>query len=346
MSEGKNSWTYARSGVDIEAGNALVRRISPMAKATSRIGADTQLGGFGGLFDLKACGYRDPVLVAANDGVGTKLKISIETGIHDTIGIDLVAMSVNDLIVQGAEPLFFLDYFATGKLDVATTVAVVGGIAKGCELAGCALIGGETAEMPDMYAPGEYDLAGFTVGAVEQSQLLDGKKVRAGDIILGVASSGPHSNGYSLIRRIISHVNANLGDNLGAVSLADALMAPTTLYVKPMLDLLPQIDVHAMAHITGGGLSENIIRVVPDGLGLDIDAGAIVLPPVFDWLKRSGNVAPAEMWRTFNCGIGFTLLLDAGDVATAKRLLAGHGLATREIGQVVARDGDERVRIG
>ena len=237
-------------------------------------------------------------------------------------------------------------YKRQGKLDVATAVAVVGGIARGCELAGCALIGGETAEMPDMYAPGEYDLAGFTVGAVEQSQLIDGKKVRAGDIILGVAASGPHSNGYSLIRRILSHVDAKLDDNIGAVSLADALMAPTTLYVKPMLDILGQIDVHAMAHITGGGITENIIRVVPDGLSLTIDASAIVLPPVFDWLKRSGSVANAEMWRTFNCGIGFTLLLDQGDVAMAKRLLTGHGLATREIGQVVAGSDGERVRIG
>ena len=345
MSAASNGLTYRDAGVDIDAGNEVVERIKPLVARTFRKEVMGGLGGFGALFNLSGK-YREPVLVSGTDGVGTKLKLAQQLNRHDSIGIDLVAMCVNDVLVQGAEPLFFLDYFATGKLDVATTVAVVGGIARGCELAGCALIGGETAEMPDMYGPGEYDLAGFTVGAVEQSQLLDGKKVRAGDVILGVASSGPHSNGYSLIRRIIGHVNANLADNLGAVSLADALMAPTTLYVKPMLDLLPQLDVHAMAHITGGGITENIIRVVPDGLGLDIDAGALVLPPVFDWLKRSGNVAPAEMWRTFNCGIGFTLLLDAGDVATAKRLLAGHGLATREIGQVVARDGDERVRIG
>ena len=341
-----SSTTYRDAGVDIEAGDALVDRIKPAVKRSMRREVLGGIGGFGALVEVPLDRYKKPVMVSGTDGVGTKLRLAIETGRHDTIGIDLVAMCVNDVLVQGAEPLFFLDYFATGKLDVATTVAVVGGIARGCELAGCALIGGETAEMPDMYAPGEYDLAGFTVGAVEQSQLLDGKKVRAGDVVLGVAASGPHSNGYSLIRRILSHVNANLADNIGAVSLADALMAPTTLYVKPMLDVLGQIEVHAMAHITGGGITENIIRVVPDGLGLAIDAGAIVLPPVFDWLKRSGNVANEEMWRTFNCGVGFTLLLDPNDVAMAKRLLAGHGLATREIGQVVATGGGERVRIG
>ena len=345
MTAASSGLTYRDAGVDIDAGNEVVERIKPLVARTFRKEVMGGLGGFGALFNLGGK-YREPVLVSGTDGVGTKLKLAQQLNRHDTIGIDLVGMCVNDVLVQGAEPLFFLDYFATGKIDVATTVAVVGGIARGCELSGCALIGGETAEMPDMYAPGEYDLAGFTVGAVEREQLIDGSKVRAGDIVLGVASSGPHSNGYSLIRRILKHVDADLGQTIGATTLADALMAPTTLYVKPVLDLLGQLDIHAMAHITGGGITENIIRVVPQGLGLAIDASAIVLPPVFDWLRRSGDVAAPEMWRTFNCGIGFTLLLAPDDVATAKRLLAGHGLATREIGQVTTCTTDERVRIG
>jgi phosphoribosylformylglycinamidine cyclo-ligase len=248
--------------------------------------------------------------------------------------------------VQGAEPLFFLDYFATGKLDVDTTVAVVGGIAKGCELAGCALIGGETAEMPDMYPPGEYDLAGFTVGAVEKDALLSGDGIVAGDVILGVASSGPHSNGYSLIRKIVERAGSPFDLDLGGMTLADALMAPTTIYVKPMLELLKSVPVHGMAHITGGGLKENIIRVVPDGLGLKLDASTIVLPPVFDWLMREGNVAREEMWRTFNCGVGFTVLLPRDAVAAASALLAKHGLKSSIIGEVVPAQGDERVHIG
>ncbi|HEX7815356.1 phosphoribosylformylglycinamidine cyclo-ligase, partial [Dyella sp.] len=247
---------------------------------------------------------------------------------------------------QGAEPLFFLDYFATGKLDVDTTVAVVGGIAKGCELAGCALIGGETAEMPDMYPPGEYDLAGFTVGAVEKSRLLSGDDIVAGDVILGVASSGPHSNGYSLIRKILERAGNPLDLDLGGTRLADALMAPTTIYVKPMLELLQSAAVHGMAHITGGGLKENIIRVVPEGLGLKLDATAISLPPVFDWLMREGNVAREEMWRTFNCGVGFTVILPAHLVGDAARLLGKHDLACSVIGEVVTASGDERVHIG
>ncbi|HTA64447.1 MAG TPA: phosphoribosylformylglycinamidine cyclo-ligase, partial [Xanthomonadaceae bacterium] len=257
-------------------------------------------------------------------------------------------MCVNDVLVQGAEPLFFLDYFATGKLDVDTTVAVVGGIAKGCELAGCALIGGETAEMPDMYPPGEYDLAGFTVGAVEKSQMLSGDGIVAGDVILGVASSGPHSNGYSLVRKILERAGNPLDLDLGGVKLADALMAPTTIYVKPMLDLLRgewREDVHAMAHITGGGLTENIIRVIPGGLGLDIEASTIVLPPVFDWLQREGAVPREEMWRTFNCGIGFVLVVAREMVAAIGGELDRMRLTHRVIGEVVRRDGDERVRI-
>ncbi|MBB6249350.1 phosphoribosylformylglycinamidine cyclo-ligase [Rhodanobacter sp. A1T4] len=342
--------TYRAAGVDIDAGNAVVERIKPLVKRTFRPEVMGGLGGFGGLFDLSGK-YKEPVLVSGTDGVGTKLKLAQILGRHDTIGIDLVGMCVNDVLVQGAEPLFFLDYFATGKLDVETTVAVVGGIAKGCELAGCALIGGETAEMPDMYPPGEYDLAGFTVGAVEKSQMLSGEGIVAGDVILGVASSGPHSNGYSLIRKILERAgctpdNGRLDLDVSGVKLADALMAPTTIYVKAILDLLKGGTVHGMAHITGGGLKENIIRVVPDDLGIALDASTIVLPPVFDWLMREGNVAREEMWRTFNCGIGFTVILPRDAVTAASALLQKHGLASSLIGEVVPAQGDERVRIG
>jgi phosphoribosylformylglycinamidine cyclo-ligase len=340
--------TYRAAGVDIDAGNAVVERIKPLVKRTFRPEVMGGLGGFGGLFDLSGR-YKEPVLVSGTDGVGTKLKLAQILNRHDTIGIDLVGMCVNDVLVQGAEPLFFLDYFATGKLDVDTTVAVVGGIAKGCELAGCALIGGETAEMPDMYPPGEYDLAGFTVGAVEKSQMLSGEAIVAGDVILGVASSGPHSNGYSLIRKILERAGNPLDQDLAGVKLADALMAPTTIYVKSMLELLKAsatIPVHGMAHITGGGLKENIIRVVPDGLGIALDASTIVLPPVFDWLMREGNVAREEMWRTFNCGVGFTVILPRDAVTAASALLAKHDLASSVIGEVVPAQGDERVRIG
>ncbi|WP_266171241.1 phosphoribosylformylglycinamidine cyclo-ligase [Dyella subtropica] len=336
--------TYRAAGVDIDAGNAVVERIKPLVKRTFRPEVMGGLGGFGGLFDLSGR-YKEPVLVSGTDGVGTKLKLAQQLGRHDTIGIDLVGMCVNDVLVQGAEPLFFLDYFATGKLDVDTTVAVVGGIAKGCELAGCALIGGETAEMPDMYPPGEYDLAGFTVGAVEKSQLLSGDAIVAGDVILGVASSGPHSNGYSLIRKILDRAGRPLDLDLGGVTLADALMAPTTIYVKPMLELLKSAPVHGMAHITGGGLKENIIRVVPDSLGITLDASAIVLPPVFEWLMREGNVAREEMWRTFNCGVGFTVILSRDAAPAASALLAKHGLASSVIGEVVPAKGEERVHI-
>jgi phosphoribosylformylglycinamidine cyclo-ligase len=334
--------TYRAAGVDIDAGNALVERIKPLVKRTFR---PEVLGGFGGLFDLSGR-YKEPVLVSGTDGVGTKLKLAQILNRHDTIGIDLVGMCVNDVLVQGAEPLFFLDYFATGKLDVDTAVAVVGGIAKGCELAGCALIGGETAEMPDMYPPGEYDLAGFTVGAVEKSQMLSGDAIVAGDVILGVASSGPHSNGYSLVRKILERAGNPLDLDLGGIKLADALMAPTTIYVKSMLELLKASPVHGMAHITGGGLKENIIRVVPDGLGIALDASTIVLPPVFDWLMREGNVAREEMWRTFNCGVGFTVILPRDAVNAASALLATHGLASSVLGEIVPVQGDERVRIG
>jgi len=337
--------TYRDAGVDIDAGNAVVERIKPLVRRSFRPEVMGGLGGFGALFDLSNK-YREPVLVSGTDGVGTKLKLAQLLGRHDTIGIDLVGMCVNDVLVQGAEPLFFLDYFATGKLDVDTTVAVVGGIAKGCEMAGCALIGGETAEMPDMYPPGEYDLAGFTVGAVEKSKLLDGGKVRAGDVLIGIASSGPHSNGYSLIRRIYDRAGQPADTDVGGVTLIDALMAPTALYVKPILELLGTHDLHAMAHITGGGLTENIIRVIPDGLGLDIEASAIVLPPVFDWLQREGAVANEEMWRTFNCGVGFVLVVAPTDVAGIGADLDRLGLAHRPIGSVVAARGGERVHIG
>ncbi|HET7299093.1 MAG TPA: phosphoribosylformylglycinamidine cyclo-ligase [Oleiagrimonas sp.] len=346
--------TYRAAGVDIDAGNNLVERIKPAVKRTFRPEVMGGLGGFGALFDMSGK-YREPVLVSGTDGVGTKLKLAQQLGRHDSIGIDLVGMCVNDVLVQGAEPLFFLDYFATGKLDVDVAASVVGGIARGCELAGCALIGGETAEMPDMYPPGEYDLAGFTVGAVEKSQLLDGSRIQAGDVIVGVASSGPHSNGYSLIRRILERAGNPFDLKLGDITLADALMAPTTLYVKPILELLnanrvpsPESRVpaiHGMAHITGGGLTENIIRVVPENLGIRLDSSAWQMPAVFEWLQREGKVAREEMWRTFNCGIGFTLILPADQADAAIDSLKRHQLAAWRIGDVVAADADTRVDI-
>ena len=344
MSTEKEALTYRAAGVDIDAGNAVVERIKPLVARTFRKEVMSGLGGFGALFEL-AGRYKDPVLVSGTDGVGTKLKLAQILNRHDTIGIDLVGMCVNDVLVQGAESLFFLDYFATGKLDVDTTVAVVGGIARGCELAGCALIGGETAEMPDMYPPGEYDLAGFCVGAVEKSALIDGSKIQAGDAIIGIASSGAHSNGYSLIRRIVERAGSPFDLDLGGVTLADALMAPTTIYVKPILELLKAQPVHGMAHITGGGLKENIIRVVPDGLGIALDANSWRLPPVFDWLQREGNVANDEMWRTFNCGIGYTLIVAHAQVGVITTALKSLQLEAWQIGVIEKSAGDERVRI-
>ncbi len=336
--------TYRDAGVDIDAGNEVVERIKPLVRATMRPEVLGGVGLFGGLFDLSGR-YREPVLVSGTDGVGTKLILAKQLNRHDSIGQDLVAMCVNDVLVQGAEPLFFLDYFATGKLDVETTVNVVGGIAKGCEIAGCALIGGETAEMPDMYPPGEYDLAGFTVGAVEKSALVDSSKLRAGDVLIGIASSGPHSNGYSLIRKILQRAGNPLDLDLGGVTLADALMAPTRIYVKPVLELLTKHEIHAMAHVTGGALVEKIIRVVPAPLGLDIDTSAWPQPPVFDWLQREGNVAHEEMWRTFNCGVGYVLMVDPGAVSAISADLDRLGLAHWQMGHVTpARDG-ERLRI-
>ena len=339
--------TYRDAGVDIDAGNEVVERIKPLVKRSFRPEVMGGLGGFGAMFDLSAK-YKEPVLVSGTDGVGTKLKLAQQLNRHDTIGIDLVAMCVNDVLVQGAEPLFFLDYFATGKLDVDTTVAVVGGIAKGCELSGCALIGGETAEMPDMYPPGEYDLAGFCVAGVEKSKILDGTQVRAGDTLIGIASIGAHSNGYSLIRRIYDRAGRPAELDLDGVRLVDALMAPTRLYVKPILSLLGGAHgpaIHAMAHITGGGLTENIIRVVPEGLGLRIDPSAWPLPPLFDWLQREGEVVREEMWRTFNCGIGFVLIAAQDAVPALERELDALALPHWRIGDVVAA-ADDRVRIG
>jgi phosphoribosylformylglycinamidine cyclo-ligase len=342
---GGSGLTYRDAGVDIDAGEAVVERIKPLVARTFRPEVMAGLGGFGALFAL-GNKYTDPVLVSGTDGVGTKLKLAQQLDRHDSIGIDLVGMCVNDVLVQGAEPLFFLDYFATGKLNVDTATAVIGGIARGCELAGCALIGGETAEMPDMYAPGEYDLAGFCVGGVERAALIDESRVAAGDVIIGIDSSGPHSNGYSLIRRILAISRADLAMPVGGVALADALMAPTAIYVKPILALLAVLRVSGMAHITGGGLTENIIRVVPQTLGVAIDASAIKLPPVFGWLQEAGGVAASEMWRTFNCGIGFTVIARPDDVAAIKRHLDSHGLAHREIGAIEPVRGEQRVRIG
>ena len=344
MSQENTPLSYRDAGVDIDAGNTVVERIKPLVKKTFRPEVMGGLGGFGALFDLSGR-YREPVLVSGTDGVGTKLKLAQQLNRHDTIGIDLVAMCVNDVLVQGAEPLFFLDYFATGKLDIETTVAVVGGIAKGCELSGCALIGGETAEMPDMYPPGEYDLAGFTVAAVEKSEIIDGSQVRQGDVLIGIDSSGPHSNGYSLVRKIFDRAGRPDDLQIGGVRLIDALMAPTTLYVKPILALLKQHRIPAMAHITGGGLSENIIRVIPEGLGLHVEASSIVLPPVFDWLQREGQVALPEMWRTFNCGIGFVLVVKPEQAAPVGQALDALGLKHKTIGQVIAQRGDERTLI-
>ena len=336
-------YTYAEAGVSIAAGNALVKAIGPLAKATARPGADAELGGFGGFFDLQAAGYTDPLLVAANDGVGTKVKLAIDHDRHDAIGVDLVAMCVNDLIVQGAEPLFFLDYFACAQLDGGVAERVIAGIAEGCRIAGCALIGGETAEMPGMYAPGDYDLAGFCVGAVERGQQLTGERVAAGDVLLGLASSGVHSNGYSLVRRLAEDKGWRLNrpalfdpDRL----LIDALIEPTRIYVKSLLPLVrPQNGknsrIHALAHITGGGLLENVPRMLPQGLHARIDADAWPQPPLMAWLQAQGNIEPEEMARTFNCGIGMVLTVAADEVEAVARDLAAAGETVFRIGEVV-----------
>ncbi len=320
----QTSLTYRDAGVDIDAGDALVEAIKPLARRTLRDGVLAGIGGFGALFEVPKR-YREPVLVSGTDGVGTKLRLAFDWQRHDTVGIDLVAMSVNDVLVQGAEPLFFLDYFACGKLDVGVAAQVVGGIARGCELAGCALIGGETAEMPGMYPAGEYDLAGFCVGAAEKSRLIDGSAVQAGDVVLGLASSGVHSNGYSLVRKVLERAASRLPATLDGMPLRDAVMAPTRIYCKPVLALLQHTDVKAMAHITGGGLVENIPRVLPDGLQCVLRRGSWRRPEVFDWLQREGDVPEAEMLRTFNCGIGYVLVVapEVADAAAAALLAAG-----------------------
>ncbi|GEO36056.1 phosphoribosylformylglycinamidine cyclo-ligase [Skermanella aerolata] len=334
---------YKDAGVDIDAGAALVDAIKPLAKATARIGADAGLGGFGALFDLKAAGYKDPILVASTDGVGTKLKIAISAGKHDTIGIDLVAMSVNDLVVQGAEPLFFLDYFATGKLDVAAGRDIVSGIAEGCRQAGCALIGGETAEMPGMYAGKDYDLAGFAVGAAERGQILTGADVAAGDVILGLASSGVHSNGYSLVRRIVEKADLSYEDDAPfqpGTKLGTALLTPTRIYVKPVLAAVRAGVVKALAHITGGGLTDNIPRVLPEGLGVTLDASAWPLPPVFRWMAESAAITDDDLARTFNCGIGMVVIVSPDKADDAQRILAEAGESVYRIGEVQPAIGD------
>jgi phosphoribosylformylglycinamidine cyclo-ligase len=340
----KNGLTYADAGVDIDAGNAMVDAIKPLVRATRRPGADAEIGGFGGLFDLKAAGFRDPILVAANDGVGTKVKIAIDTGIHDTIGIDLVAMCVNDLIVQGAEPLFFLDYFATGKLTPDIGVAIVRGIAQGCRDSGCALIGGETAEMPGLYAKGDYDLAGFAVGAAERGTLLP-RDVEDGNVVFGLASSGVHSNGFSLVRRIVEM--SGLAWDAPAPfapgqTLAQALLVPTRLYVKPLLAALKATDgIRALAHITGGGFPDNIPRVLPDGMGMVLNLAAIPVLPVFKWLARTGGVAAPEMLRTFNCGIGMIVVADAARADAVEKALTAAGETPVFLGTLEAfSDGD------
>jgi phosphoribosylformylglycinamidine cyclo-ligase len=338
MSEGE-SYTYAKAGVSIAAGNALVKAIGPLAKSTARPGADAALGGFGGYFDLKAAGYRDPVLVAANDGVGTKLRLAIEHDRHQGVGIDLVAMCANDLIVQGAEPLFFLDYFATGRLDGAVAERVIASIAEGCRQAGCALIGGETAEMPGMYADGDYDLAGFCVGAVERGEALTGSRVEPDDVILGLASSGVHSNGFSLVRRLAADKGWKLDRPAlfdQDVILVDALLAPTRIYVRPLLPLVRSGRIRAMAHITGGGLLENIPRVLPVGCRARIDADIWPQPRLMAFLQAQGNIEPEEMARTFNCGVGMALVVPETDVKDVSEALATSGENVFPIGRVEA----------
>ncbi|MCJ2181586.1 phosphoribosylformylglycinamidine cyclo-ligase [Novosphingobium sp. 1949] len=340
----QQSYSYEQAGVSIAAGNALVKAIAPLARATARPGADADLGGFGGFFDPRAAGYTDPLLVAANDGVGTKVKLAIDHDRHDQIGIDLVAMCVNDLIVQGAEPLLFLDYFATGKLENGVAERVIAGIAEGCKIAGCALIGGETAEMPGMYAAGDYDLAGFCVGAVERGEQLTGEAVQEGDVLLGLASSGVHSNGYSLVRRLAADKSWKLDRPAlfdQETLLIDALIAPTRIYVKSLLPFVRPQDakparIHALAHITGGGLLENIPRVLPKGLHARIDADAWAQPRLMAFLQAQGNIEPAEMARTFNCGIGMVLAVAADDVAAIKAELEAAGETVHVIGAIEA----------
>ncbi|UWR54277.1 phosphoribosylformylglycinamidine cyclo-ligase [Phaeobacter inhibens] len=340
MTSGKNGLTYADAGVDIDAGNALVDRIKPAAKRTNRSGVMSGLGGFGALFDLKDAGYSDPILVGATDGVGTKLRIAIDTGVVDGVGIDLVAMCVNDLVCQGAEPLFFLDYFATGKLETETAARIIEGIAEGCVRSGCALIGGETAEMPGMYPKGDFDLAGFAVGAMERGTALPAD-VQEGDVLLGLASDGVHSNGYSLVRKLveISGLGWDADCPFGEGTLGEALLTPTRLYVKQCLAAVRTGGVHALAHITGGGLTENLPRVLPEDLGADIDLNAWELPPVFKWMAETGGIAEAEMLKTFNCGIGMILSVSADRADELVKVLEGEGETVSRLGTVTAGAG-------
>lgn len=338
--QGKPGLSYRDAGVDIDAGDALVDAIKPFAKRTMREGVLGGIGGFGALFEISKK-YKEPVLVSGTDGVGTKLRLAFTLNRHDTVGQDLVAMSVNDILVQGAEPLFFLDYFACGKLDVQTAATVVKGIAHGCELAGCALIGGETAEMPSMYPDGEYDLAGFAVGAVEKSKIIDGRTITPGDVVLGLASSGAHSNGYSLVRKIIEVSQPDLNADFHGQRLQDALMAPTRIYVKPLLALIETGVVKGMAHITGGGLVENVPRVLPDTVTAILHRDAWTMPPLFTWLQQNGGVADAEMHRVFNCGIGMIVVVSAEHAANALAQLHAAGETVWQIGEIRARQGDE-----
>jgi phosphoribosylformylglycinamidine cyclo-ligase len=341
--QNQESLNYKSAGVDIAAGNALVERIKPIAARTRTPGVLAGLGGFGSMFELPLDRYNNPILVSGTDGVGTKLKLAVESGIHNTIGIDLVAMCVNDIIVQGAEPLFFLDYFATGKLDINTAAAVIEGIGAGCEQAGAALVGGETAEMPGMYADGEYDLAGFCVGIVEKSQIVDGSKVKTGDKIIGIASSGPHSNGYSLIRKILAHSQASLSDPFSDSTLGKILLEPTRIYVKSLLALFRQVPIHAFAHITGGGITENLPRVIPDGISAEISLNTWQFPPVFKWLQENGNVSLADMLVTFNCGIGMIAIVSPEDEKTALEQLEKSGEHAFSIGHLVESSGNPQV---
>jgi phosphoribosylformylglycinamidine cyclo-ligase len=350
MSESRKPLTYAESGVDIDVGNRIVDRIRPFARATRRPGAGAELGGFGGLFDLKAAGFVDPILVAANDGVGTKVKIAIESGAYDTIGVDLVAMCVNDIVVQGAEPLLFLDYFASGKLDEEVASAVVKGIAEACAQSGCALIGGETAEMPGLYATGDFDIAGFAVGAAERGTLLPRPGLKPGDLVFGLPSSGVHSNGFSLVRRIVAR--SGLGWDAPAPfdpsrSLGAALLTPTRLYVRPLLQALKRTrGIHALAHITGGGYPDNLPRVLDEGLAISLDLNAFTPLPVFSWLASVGGLDEAEMLRTFNCGFGMAAFVSAALEGEAREALAGAGLAPVPIGELIAAEGERFVTRG
>ena len=340
MSDNKTSLSYKDAGVDIDAGNALVERIKGVAKRTRRPEVMGGLGGFGALCSLPSK-YKEPVLVSGTDGVGTKLRLAMDLNRHDTVGIDLVAMCVNDLIVQGAEPLFFLDYYATGKLNVDTAARVVTGIGRGCEQAGCALIGGETAEMPGMYHGDDYDIAGFAVGVVEKSEIIDGSKVAPGDALIALASSGPHSNGYSLIRKILDVSRADTQQPFGDGTLADALLAPTRIYIKPLLKVMADIPAHALVHITGGGFWENIPRVLPDNAKAVIDGSSWQWPPIFSWLQQQGNVATHEMYRTFNCGVGMVVAVASANAQELITRLEAEGETAWQIGTIAARTGDE-----